>query len=208
MDSLLPSALPQPLPAPATPAQLEALAADLRAAGLEPLRSSGELDQLAADGFVYSPVLQPLLQGRRAQLGVRAGSSQEVLAAAAACARHGVSLTLRGAGTGNYGQAIPLAGGLVLELSGMQRLLEFDPRSGVFTAEAGILLGDLEQQLQARGRELRLLPSTVRSSSLAGYLAGGSSGIGRHEGVGGSMQGPQNGSTPKICAMRWRSASE
>ncbi len=178
MDSLLPSALPQPLPAPATPVQLEALAADLRAAGLEPLRSSGELDQLAADGFVYSPVLQPLLQGRRAQLGVRAGSSQEVLAAAAACARHGVSLTLRGAGTGNYGQAIPLAGGLVLELSGMQRLLELDPRSGVFTAEAGILLGDLEQQLQARGRELRLLPSTVRSSSLAGYLAGGSSGIG------------------------------
>ena len=178
MDSLLPSALPQPLPATATPEQCEALAADLRAAGLQPLRSSGELDQLAADGFVYSPVLQPLLQGLRAQLGVRAGSSQEVLAAAAACARHGVSLTLRGAGTGNYGQAIPLAGGLVLELSGMQRLLALDPSSGVFSAEAGILLGDLEQQLQARGRELRLLPSTVRSSCLAGYLAGGSSGIG------------------------------
>ena len=46
----MPSALPQPLPAPATPGQLEALAADLRAAGLAPLRSSGELDQLAADG--------------------------------------------------------------------------------------------------------------------------------------------------------------
>lgn len=178
MASLLPSVLPQPLPAPATAQQLEALAADLRSAGLAPLRSSGELDQLAADAFVYSPVLQPLLQGLRAQLGVRASSSQEVQAAAAACARHGVSLTLRGAGTGNYGQAIPLSGGLVLELSGMQRLLECNPSTGVFTAEAGILLADLEQQLHTHGRELRLIPSTVRSSSLAGYLAGGSSGIG------------------------------
>lgn len=178
MTSQLPSALPQPLPAAASPEQLEALAADLRAAGLQPLRSSGELEQLAADAFVYSPVLQPLLQGRRAEVGVRASSVEQVQVVAAACARHRVSLTLRGSGTGNYGQAIPLAGGLVLELSGLQRLRALDPATGVFTAEAGILLADLEQQLQAGGRDLRLLPSTVRSASLAGYLAGGSSGIG------------------------------
>ena len=72
MASLLPSSLPHPLPAPAQAEQLEALAADLRAAGLMPLRSSGELEQLAADAFVYSPVLQPLLQGLRAQLGTPA----------------------------------------------------------------------------------------------------------------------------------------
>lgn len=174
----LPAALPQPLPAPASPAQLEALAADLRAAGLAVLRSAGELEGLAADAFVYSPVLQPLLQGLRAQLGVRASSTEQVLQVAAACARHGVSLTLRGAGTGNYGQAIPLAGGLVLELSGLCALRRLDPASGVFTAEAGMLLGELERQLQAHGREARLLPSTVRSASLGGYLAGGSSGIG------------------------------
>ena len=178
MASQLPSSLPQPLPAPASPEQLEALTADLRAAGVMPLRSSGELEQLAADAFVYSPVLQPLVQGRRAQLGVRADSVEAVEVVAAACARHRVSLTLRGAGTGNYGQAIPLAGGLVLELSGLNRLRELEASSGVFTAEAAILLADLEQQLQAHGRELRLLPSTVRSASLAGYLAGGSSGIG------------------------------
>ena len=178
MASLLHRALPQPLPAPASPEQLEQLAADLRAAGLMPLRSNGELEQLAADAFVYSPVLQPLLQGLRPQLGVRATSADQVLVVASACARHGASLTLRGAGTGNYGQAIPLAGGLVLELSGMNRLRQLDPSTGAFTAEAGIVLADLEQQLQARGRELRLVPSTVRSSSLAGYLAGGSSGIG------------------------------
>ena len=176
--TVLPTGLPAPLPAPATPEQLEALAADLRAAGLEPLRSSGELEGLSADAFVYSPVLQPLLQGRRAQIGVRPSQRDQVPAIAAACARHGVSLTLRGAGTGNYGQCVPLAGGLVLDASGLNRLLELVPATGVFTAEPGLLLGDLEQQLQQRGWEPRLLPSTVRSASLGGFVAGGSGGIG------------------------------
>ena len=67
----LPGALPPGLPDPATAAQLEALALDLRAAGLPLLRSAGELATLAADGFVYSPVLQPLLCGQRAQIGNR-----------------------------------------------------------------------------------------------------------------------------------------
>ena len=128
--TLLPTGLPGPLPAAATPEQLEALAGDLRAAGLEPLRSSGELEGLSADAFVYSPVLQPLLQGRRAQIGVRPSQRDQVPAIAAACARHGVSLTLRGAGTGNYGQCVPLAGGLVLDSSGLNRLLELNPEIG------------------------------------------------------------------------------
>jgi hypothetical protein len=172
------TALPKPLPPPASTSQLEGLAADLRAAGLVPLRSAGELEGLSADAFVYSPVLQPLLQGLRAQIGVRPERRDHVAAIAAACARHGVSLTLRGAGTGNYGQCVPLAGGLVLDLSGLNQLLALDPTSGVFTAEPGILLGDLEQRLRSSGRELRLLPSTVRSASLGGFVAGGSGGIG------------------------------
>jgi FAD/FMN-containing dehydrogenase len=105
----LPTALPQPLSPPASEAQLEALAADLLAAGLAPLRQSAQLEALSADAFVYSPVLAPLLQGLRAQMGVRVSSREQVLRVAAACARHGVSLTLRGAGTGNYGQCVPLA---------------------------------------------------------------------------------------------------
>ncbi|MFM8975753.1 MAG: FAD-binding protein [Vulcanococcus sp.] len=178
MGSHLPEALPGPLPAPADPQRLEALANDLRAQGVAVLRSPGELAGLAADGFIYSPVLQPLLRGLGAQLGVRAQDPDQVLRVAAGCARHGVSLTLRGAGTGNYGQAVPLAGGLVLELSGLTRLRHLDPSTGVFTAEAAMPLLELEQQLQAQGREPRLLPSTVRSATLAGYVAGGSSGIG------------------------------
>jgi FAD/FMN-containing dehydrogenase len=177
-SSALPTALPQPLPPPATAPQLEALAADLLAGGLELLRSAEQLETLSGDAFVYSPVLEPLLLGRRAQLGAKASSTEQVLRVAAACARHGVSLTLRGAGTGNYGQSAPIAGGLVLDITGLNRLRQLDAASGVFCAEPGILLADLDRQLQAQGRALRLLPSTVRTATLGGYVAGGSGGIG------------------------------
>ncbi len=175
---VLARALPGPLPPLASEAQLQALEADLLAAGLAPLRQSQELARGSADAFVYSPVLTPLLTGCRAQMLVRGHSVDEVLRVAAAASRQGVSLTLRGAATGNYGQCVPLAGGLVLDLTGLNRLRSLDGDTGVVTAEAGILLEDLDQQLHAQGRALRLVPSTYRSASLGGFIAGGSGGIG------------------------------
>ena len=178
LPKALPKALPRPLPPLASEAQLLALEADLLAAGLAPLRQPQELARASTDAFVYSPVLTPLLAGCRAQMLVRVQSVDEVRRVAAASSRQGVSLTLRGAATGNYGQCVPLAGGLVLDLTGLNRLRFLDGETGVVTAEAGILLEDLDQQLQARGRALRLVPSTYRSASLGGFIAGGSGGIG------------------------------
>ncbi|MFO7629126.1 MAG: FAD-binding oxidoreductase [Prochlorococcaceae cyanobacterium] len=177
MSAVLPAALP-PLPPPPAALQIEALRHDLLAQGLAVLTAPAELERLSRDFHDYSPVLTPLLAGRCAQLAASAATLEQVQQVAAACARHGVPLTLRGAGTGNYGQCVPLAGGLVLTLAGLNRLRQVDAASGVFTAEAGCLLADLDQQLAAHGRALRLQPSTARSASLGGYVAGGSSGIG------------------------------
>jgi FAD/FMN-containing dehydrogenase len=180
--------LPDDLPAPPTQAQLEALVAELSSVaassageagkGLVLIRSGSELERLSRDFFSYSPVLTPLLHDRLAQLVVKASSTEQVQLVAGACARHRVPITLRGSGTGNYGQCVPLAGGVVLDLSGLNRVRQLDPLSGVLTAEAGCLLADLEQQLAPHGRELRLTPSTRRSASLGGFIAGGSGGIG------------------------------
>ena len=170
--------MPGPLPPLASEAQLRALEADLLAAGLAPLRQPQDLARGSSVAFVYSPVLTPLLTGCVAQMLVRVQSVDEVVKVAAACSREGVSLTLRGAATGNYGQCVPLAGGLVLDLTGLNRLRGLDAETGVVTAEAGILLEDLDQQLHSQGRALRLVPSTTRTATLGGFIAGGSGGIG------------------------------
>ncbi|MFZ0407019.1 MAG: FAD-binding oxidoreductase [Cyanobium sp.] len=169
------SQLPDLPPAPPAPC-IDALAAEL--AELRPIRQAAELERLSKDFYAYSPVLSPLLADRRAQLAVRVERPEQVRLVASACARLGVPLTLRGAGTGNYGQCVPLQGGLVLDLTGLRRLRSLDPDSGEIVAEAGCLLADLDRRLAPHGRALRLAPSTYRTASLGGFIAGGAGGIG------------------------------
>ncbi len=162
------------------PDRIRALVAELGASplALTPILAPAELGRLSVDFHDYSPVLEPLLKGRCAQLALKVDRLEQVMEVAGACARHRVPLTLRGAGTGNYGQCVPLAGGLVLDLSGLNRLRAVDPDSGIFEAEPGCTLAHLDGQLAAHGRALRLVPSTYRSATLGGFIAGGSGGLG------------------------------
>ncbi len=91
--------------------------------------------------------------------------------------RHGIPVTARGAGTGNYGQCVPLEGGIVLDLSLMDKLEEITA-DGVAVCQPGLRLGALETEARKQGWELRMYPSTLAKASVGGFLAGGSGGIG------------------------------
>ena len=75
---------------------------------LELLSGDADLQRYSRDFYDYSPILQPRLSLCRADLVVRPITVAGVERLAAACGRHGVPLTLRGSGTGNYGQCVPL----------------------------------------------------------------------------------------------------
>ena len=95
---------------------------------------------------------------------------------AAACARHRVPLTVRGGGTGNYGQAVPLAGGVVLDVGGLDRVVRTKPGAGRF--EAGARLLDIDRALRPDRWELRFHPSTRKQATIGGFTAGGAAGCG------------------------------
>ena len=145
---------------------------------LDLLDDPGQLVRCSRDAYDYSPVLSHKLERARAQLVSRPKSVAAVEQLAAACARHGVPLTVRGSGTGNYGQCVPLEGGVVMLTTGLQRIRSLDPSPGVVTVEPGCLMSQLDQELRRHGRQLRLLPSTWRSATVGGFVAGGSGGIG------------------------------
>ena len=128
------------------------------------------------DFFWYSPILNAQLKALSADLLVEARDEADVIKTAAACARHRVPLTVRGGGTGNYGQCVPLEGGVVLDVSGLDRVIWH--RGDLVRAEAGIRLNKLDDVLRPSGCEIRMHPSTKRTSSLGGFVAGGSGGIG------------------------------
>ena len=129
------------------------------------------------DFYWYSPILKRRLDQLTADAVVTPQGEAEVVRAVVACHRHRVPVTVRGGGTGNYGQAMPLQGGVVLDLSEMTAIKAIG--YGRVRAEAGIKLADLDAATIADSRqELRLHPSTHKTGTLGGYIAGGSSGVG------------------------------
>lgn len=133
--------------------------------------------QKSRDFFWYSPVLKRQLDRVTGEAVVAPRDEAELRALLAAAYVADVPVTPRGGGTGNYGQAMPLKGGIVLDMTRMDRLLWAKPTA--MRAEAGIRLGDLDSRLRREvGAELRVHPSTLRTATLGGFIAGGSGGVG------------------------------
>jgi FAD/FMN-containing dehydrogenase len=132
--------------------------------------------RLSQDFNWYSPVLKRQLAPLRADAVARPKTEDEIAAVVGACAREQVPITVRGSGTGNYGQCVPLHGGVILDLSAYNRLLWVRP--GVGRAQAGIRLGDMDRQMRQAAQELRCVPSTWRSATLGGLFGGGFGGLG------------------------------
>ena len=136
----------------------------------------GLVTRLSQDYSWFSPILTPLLAGRRADLAVRPRSVDELEALAAACVHKRVPLTLRGSGTGNYGQCTPLQGGVLVDMTALNQVCWV--RDGAVRAQAGARLGALETAARAQGLELRTMPSTFRSATVGGLYGGGFGGVG------------------------------
>ena len=141
------------------------------------LTAPAVLDRLSHDFYWYSPILRPQLADKIGDVAVQPASVDEVLAVMRFAGRHEIPVTVRGAGTGNYGQCVPLHGGIVLDLSLMDKL-EAITADGVAVCQPGLRMGALETEARKRGWELRMYPSTLVKASVGGFLGGGSGGVG------------------------------
>ncbi|MCB0114783.1 MAG: FAD-binding oxidoreductase [Caldilineaceae bacterium] len=132
--------------------------------------------QQSKDFYWFSPVLKPLLEDKRADVMVRPGNVDELLAVVRLAVRERIPITARGAGTGNYGQGIPIHGGILLNLKRLDQILEIT--EDAMRVQAGTLLVDMEQAARQRGLELRFFPSTLQTATAGGFVSGGAGGIG------------------------------
>jgi len=117
-----------------------------------------------------------MLKDKLADMVVTPRDENEVVRLAGACARHRIPLTVRGGATGNYGQCVPLEGGVVLDMTALDRIEWHRP--GIVRVAAGGKLNDIDAATRPSGFELRMHPSTKRSATIGGFVAGGTGGIG------------------------------
>jgi FAD/FMN-containing dehydrogenase len=136
------------------------------------------VQQKSRDFYWYSPPLKRQLANVTADAIVSVTSEKDVIEVLAACHELGIPVTPRASGTGNYGQAMPLSGGVVLDLSGFDKVLEVT--NGRLVCEPGAIMEKIDHQTRAmpNPQEIRLHPSTYATASLGGFIAGGSGGAG------------------------------
>ena len=143
---------------------------------LDWIKEAPKVKRLSRDFHWFSPILKPQLEEKFAELAVRPNNEQELASVVAACARQRIPLNLRGGGTGNYGQLIPLNGGVMVDMTRLSAVTAMG--HGTVRAQAGIRLGDLESHTRPFGWELRCMPSTWKLATLGGLFGGGFGGVG------------------------------
>ncbi len=118
------------------------------------------------------------LTGHRAvpELVVLPGSTEEVQAVLRACHRDGVPFVARGAGTGLSGGATPLAGGVVVSLARMNRILEVDVASQRVVVEPGVANLDVTRAVEDEGFFYAPDPSSQQVCTIGGNVAENSGG--------------------------------
>lgn len=146
-------------------------------AGIEIEDAPAVVRRKSRDFYWYSPILKRDLEQVKGDVLITPRSEEDVVRILASAHAHNIPITPRGAGTGNYGQAMPLAGGIVLDMTMLNEIKEIGP--GRVIAQAGALIGQIDAAARRHsGQELRMIPSTFRTASIGGFIAGGSGGVG------------------------------
>lgn len=161
--------------------------------GIEVISDPVQLTKLSLDYYHFSPVLESQLKDKRANLVVRPTTEEQVIQIAQVCVNQRIPLTVRGAGTGNYGQCIPLEGGIVLDTSLMNQIHWLKP--GVACVQPGVKMAAFDKKAREIGWELRMAPSTYRTATIGGFIGGGSVGMG-------SITYGQLRDRGNLCALR------
>lgn len=102
---------------------------------------------------------------------VLAESSADVELALRAAAEACVPIVPRGGGTGKTGGAVPVSGGIVLDLRGLSRILEIDRREQLAVVEPGVVLRDFREAVRSEGLFYAPDPSSRVACTLGGNVA-------------------------------------
>jgi FAD binding domain len=146
--------------------------------GHRPVIDAASCRAAARDFAWLSPILTARLGDRTADIVVFPDDGDAITEVLALAAEFGVPITSRGRGTGNYGQSVPLIGGLVIDTTRAAAVHTIDDDS--VTVAPGVTCQAIELAANAVDRELMMFPSTIEST-IGGFVAGGAGGSGSIE---------------------------
>ncbi len=127
------------------------------------------------DRFAYSYDSQP--EKGLSDAVVIASATAQVAAVVKIAARHRIPLVARGAGSGMTGGSVPEAGGIVLNLERMNRIVRIDEEDRIAYLQPGVITGDLQRAVAAKGLFYPPEPASAQFSSIGGNVAESAGGL-------------------------------
>lgn len=134
------------------------------------LRSEAERAGASTDRSGFAPATLP-------SGVIRARSVEDVVETMKIAAEHRVPVVTRGAGTGLAAGAAASAGELVLDVSGMNRILRLDPVEQLIVVEPGVLNADVSAALAEHGLFYAPDPASTAICSIGGNIATNAGGM-------------------------------
>ena len=107
---------------------------------------------------------------------VRPGNAQEVSKILKIANYYKIPVQVWGGGSGSQGGALPMAGGILLDIKRMNRLIEINTEAGFVSCETGMIFQSLEWIANEKGFSVMHLPSCLTCCTVGGALA--------HNGIG------------------------
>jgi glycolate oxidase len=104
-------------------------------------------------------------------LAARADGPDDVRAVLELAERYGVPVVARGGGTGKSGGAIPVRGGVVLDLRRMDRIVEIDRENLLAVVQPGVITGALQAAVEAEGLFYPPDPNSLETCTIGGNAA-------------------------------------
>jgi len=95
--------------------------------------------------------------------------------------RHKIPVVPRAGASSGYGGVIPTKGGIVADVTMLNKVIGIDIEGQKAVVRSGITWEKLERKLNEKGLSLRTLPSSAPSSTVGGWLAQSGAGYGSYE---------------------------
>lgn len=129
-------------------------------------------ESLAVYGYDATPELES-----RPGVVVLPGSAEEMARVMALCYGAGVAVTPRGSGTNLSGGSIAANGGVVIQTSRLNRILEIDQENLTATVEPGVITSSLHRAVEALGLFYPPDPGSMNISTMGGNVAENAGGL-------------------------------
>jgi FAD/FMN-containing dehydrogenase/ferredoxin len=148
----------------------------LKVPGLRIISAPGERILYSRDQSEIPRFMKDIMFRSLPEVVAQPTTDEGVAAVLKFASSRGVTVIPRGSGSSPFGGSVPVSGGIVMDMSKMDKVLELDSKAKTVNVQSGARWADIDQLLEKNGLALNSSPSS-RFSTVGGWLATGGMGL-------------------------------